>query len=177
MKACETCHRVDIGKHHNEMSIPARAIGMIFVYLPLLTLPFVILSAYLTYYHLRLVGGKHIKTWSDFLPDRNSYRYTLENQIAMEPSFKASASQYKLFWILNCTWYCPYSVALFEWHTYLVKLVENWWCPFGHDKKQGYSDAKIDKSFWHLNTVDTEKMNPEDRDNPIWNEDCDKNGQ
>jgi hypothetical protein len=42
----------------------------------------------------------------------------------MEGSFKASTSQSKLFWILNCTWYCPYSVALFEWHAYMVKIVE-----------------------------------------------------
>lgn len=174
MKACENCQRVEIGKNHNNMSIPSRALGMVFVYLPILTLPFVILSAYLTYYHLRLVGGRNIKTWGDFLPDRKSYRYTYKTQITMHPTFKASASQSKLFWILNCTWYCPYSVALFEWHTYLVKIVENWWCPFGHDKKQDYVEGSIDKSFWHLNPVDTEKMIPEDRYNPIWNEEADQ---
>jgi hypothetical protein len=91
----------------------------------------------------------------------------------MEPSFGFSLSQYKLYWILNCTWYCPVSVAVFEWHAYLVKLVENWWCPFTHEKKEGYANAKIDKSFWHIYKEDIVKLTPEDRDNPIWNEDKD----
>ncbi|MGZ8190365.1 MAG: hypothetical protein ACXWTS_03950 [Methylococcaceae bacterium] len=171
MKACESCSsRVEIGKHHNNMSVPHRAIGMILVYLPIITLPFVFLSAYMTYYHLRFVGAKNVKTLSDFLPDRASHRYTLKTQITMRPSFQPSLSQYKLFWILNCTWYCPVSVALFEWHAYMVKLVENWWCPFGHDKKEGYSNAKIDKSFWHIYPVDKAKLHEEDLNNPIWND-------
>lgn len=126
---------------------------------------------YLTYYHLLMIGGKNIKKFSEFLPERASHRYTLENQITMDASFKASLSQYKLFWILNCTWYCPVSVALMEWHAYLVKLVENWWCPFTHSKKEGYSNATIDKSFWHIYPEDNAKLNSEDRNNPIWNED------
>lgn len=171
MKACESCSsRVEIGKNHNNMSVPGRAIGMILVYLPILTLPFVFLSAYMTYYHLRFVGAKNVKTLSDFLPDRASHRYNLKTQITMNPSFQPSLSQFKLFWILNCTWYCPVSVALFEWHAYMVKIVENWWCPFGHDKKEGYSNAKIDKSFWHIYPADKAKLNEEDLNNPIWND-------
>jgi hypothetical protein len=88
----------------------------------------------------------------------------------MRPTFYGSLSQFKLFWILNCTWYCPYSVALFEWHTYLVKLVENWWCPFGHEKKVDYNDAKIDQSFWHIYPHDAAQMHEDDLNNPIWNE-------
>jgi len=171
MKACDSCSaRVEIGKNHNNMSIPHRAIGMILVYLPILTLPFVFLSAYMTYYHLRFVGAKNVKTLADFLPDRASHRYTLKNQITMQPSFQPSLSQSKLFWILNCTWYCPVSVALFEWHAYMVKIVENWWCPFTHDKKESYSNAKIDKSFWHIYPVDAAKLHEDDLNNPIWNE-------
>lgn len=96
MKACETCaSRVEIGKHHNQMPVWQRAVGMVLVYLPILTLPFVILSAYTTYWHLRFVGAKNLKTWGDYLPSRASYRYTYENQVTMKPSFKAALSKYK----------------------------------------------------------------------------------
>lgn len=237
MKACETCtaHRVDIGKHHEKMPVWQRAIGMVLVYLPIITLPFVVVSAYLTYYQLKLLGTENLKPSSDFIPDRASHRYTLKTQITMEPTFIGSLSQYRLFWIVNCTWYCPYSVALFEWHAhatkqvtnrlvyilpllmlpfilisaylsyyhlvfvgachlktwrdfsktnnghcytslfewhaYMVKLIENWWCPFAHDKKESYKNAAIDKSFWHVYARDEAKLTPEDHDNPIWNED------
>ena len=175
MKACDSCSgRAEIGKNHNKVPILQRTIGLLFVYLPILTLPFVFLSAYLTYYHLKLIGGKNIKTLSDFLPARSSHRYTLKNQITMDGSFKLSLAQSKLYWILNCTWYCPVSVALFEWHAYLVKLVENWWCPFTHEKKESYNNAKIDKSFWHIYPEDAIKLEPEDRDNEIWNDSNDK---
>lgn len=174
MKACESCaNRVEIGKNHNSMSVLRRTIGLFFVYAPIITLPFVFASAYMTYFHLWLVGAKNVKKFTDFLPDRDSHRYTMKNQITMEPTFKLSASQFRLYWILNCTWYCPVSVALMEWHAYLVKLVENWWCPFTHSTKESYNNAKIDKSFWHIYPVDIVKLNPEDRDNPIWNEDTD----
>ena len=174
MKACETCNRVEIGKNHNSMSVLRRTVGLFFVYAPIITLPFVFASAYMTYFHLWMVGAKNVKKFSDYLPDRASHRYTMKNQITMEPTFKLSMSQYKLYWILNCTWYCPVSVAVMEWHAYLVKLVENWWCPFTHEKKEGYANAKIDKSFWHIYAEDVVKLEPEDRDNPIWNDDFDK---
>ncbi len=176
MKACESCgERVKIGINHNKRSVLSRAVGLVFIYLPILTLPFVITSAYLTYYSLRMVGGDNVKKWSDFIPHRNSYRYHLENQIIMKPAFWWSLSQSKLFWVLNCSWYCPYSVALFEWHTYLVKVVENWWCPFGHDRKQHYTDGAIDQSFWHIFPAEREKLNPEDRNNPIFTQDPNEN--
>jgi hypothetical protein len=176
MKACDTCsNRVEIGKNHNNMSVARRLIGLFFVYLPIVTLPFVFASAYMTYFHLWLVGAKNVKKFSDYLPAKESHRYTMKNQITMKPSFGLSLSQYKLYWILNCTWYCPVSVAVFEWHTYLVKLVENWWCPFAHDKKENYSNAKIDKSFWHIYPHDIVKLAKEDRDNPIWNDEADEN--
>lgn len=175
MKACDTCSsRVDIGKNHNNLSVARRSIGLFFVYLPIVTLPFVFASGYMTYFHLWLVGAKNVKKFTDFLPARESHRYTMKTQITMKPSFLLSLSQYKLYWILNCTWYCPVSVAVFEWHAYLVKLVENWWCPFTHEKKENYSNAKIDKSFWHIYEEDIVKLEVEDRDNPIWNVDTDK---
>lgn len=171
MKACETCtNRVIIGSHHNQRSVLSRAIGLVFIYLPILTLPFVILSAYLTYFSLRLVGAENVKTWSDYLPDRASHRYTLKNQITMHGSFKLSLAQSRLYWILNCTWYCPYSVALFEWHAYLVKVVENWWCPFHHSRKNSYTEGAIDQSFWHIYPEDKAKLHEDDKKNPIFTE-------
>jgi hypothetical protein len=175
MKACETCAgRAEIGKNHKQMSVLRRGIGLVFVYLPVITLPFVFASAYMVYFHLWMVGGKNIKKFSDFMPAKESHRYTLKNQIVMDGTFKLSLAQSKLYWILNCTWYCPVSVAVFEWHAYMVKIVENWWCPFTHSTKETYNNAKIDKSFWHIYEEDIVKLEPEDRDNPIWNEDFEK---
>lgn len=177
MKACESSttqeeQRVKIGGNYRSVPVWRRGIGMIFVYLPILTLPFVFLSAFLSYYHLKLVGAENLKTLSDFLPKRETHRYTLKNQITMDPTFSLSMAQSKLYWILNCTWYCPVSVGLFEWHAYLVKLIENWWCPFNHGRKQGYDNAKIDQSFWHTYPEDQAKLHQDDLDNPIWNKNC-----
>jgi hypothetical protein len=171
MKSCESCsERVEIGKHHVKISQTRSAIGLAFVYLPILTLPFVIISACFTYIHLRLVGGRKVKTLFDFLPDRASHRYTLKTQIAT--SYTGSVSQSKLFWILNCTLYCPWSVALFEWHTYLVKVVENWWCPFAHQRKNEghYNVGAIDQSFWHVDPKERVKLHQEDLNNLVWNQ-------
>ena len=181
MKACESCGdteedvaRVLIGKGHRKLSFLRQFLGVWLIYLPILTLPFIFVSAYLSYWHLRAMGAENIKPLSAFLPDRKSYRYTMKNQIVMHPGYPFSPTQSKLFWIFNCTWYCPHSVGLFEWHAYLVKLVENWWCPFRHDKKEAnYREATIDKSFWHIYPEDIGKLTPEDRANPIWNEDGD----
>lgn len=171
MKSCESCQRVAIGKHYKNMPVWQRAIGMIMIYLPIITLPFIFLSAYWSYWHLLLMGAKDVKKLQDFLPAKESHRYNLKTQIKMEGSFKLSTSQSKLFWILNCSWYCPVSVALFEWHSYLVKLVENFWCPFTHATKENYNNACIDKSFWHIYPEDAAKLHPDDLKNPIWNED------
>ena len=175
MKACESCSndRVNIGANHKKLSQWQQIWGVILVYVPIITLPFVFFSAYTTYWHLKVMGATNVKKYSDFLPDRKSHRYTMKNQITMSPGYKLSPTQTKLYWILNCTWYCPSSVGLFQWHAYLVKLVENWWCPFTHETKESYSDAKIDKSFWHIYPDDLKKMEKEDIDNPIWNDETD----
>ena len=171
MKACESCSsRVHIGRNYKKMPVIARAIGLIFIYLPILTLPFVFLSAYLTYFSVKLCGAEDVKTFTDFLPDRASHRYNLKTQITMDGSFKLSLAQSKLYWIINCTWYCPVSVALFEWHAYMVKIVENWWCPFAHSTKNDYVEGAIDQSFWHIYPEDKAKLHEEDRNNPIFTE-------
>jgi len=93
VKACESCaDRVHIGCNHKQRPVIARAIGLLFIYLPILTLPFVFISAYLTYYSLILVGAQDVKKYRDFLPDRASHRYTMKNQIVMDGSFKLSMS-------------------------------------------------------------------------------------
>lgn len=177
-KACESCARVSIGANHRNVHPVIRGIGLIFVYLPILTWPFVILSAYSVYLHLYLIGAKNVKKYSDFLPARESHRYDLKSQIVMDGSFKASFAQSKLYWIFNCTWYCPMSVGLFEWHAYLVQVVENWWCPFTHGRKNdSYSNAKLDNSFWHIYENDKAKLHPEDRNNPIFTETPDDNAE
>ena len=68
MKACDSCvsNRVEIGKNYKTMPVWVRAIGMVFIYLPILTLPFIFLSAYLSYYHLLMMGAKDVKTLKDF---------------------------------------------------------------------------------------------------------------
>ena len=175
MKACESCSadRVQIGDNHNKVPFFRQIYGVALIYVPIITMPLVFLSAYTTYLHLKLMGAENIKKYSDFLPDRKSHRYTMKNQITMEPGYGVSPTQFKLFWIFNCTWYCPSSVALFEWHAYLVKLVENWWCPFRHETKNSYDNASIDKSFWHIYPEDITKLEKEDIDNPIWNDEKD----
>ena len=60
-------------------------------------------------------------------------------------------------------------MALFRYAAYLVMIVENWWCPFEHDKKQEYAAGAIDKSYWHLHDQEKERLHPDDRGNPIWN--------
>jgi hypothetical protein len=123
------------------------------------------------------VGGHHLKSyWEDFVPSWVSHRYTRENQILPNRLFEryrglAWIGKSKLFWVFNCKLYCPLSIALIAYLLYLVKIVEQWWCPFGHDKKPTYADVPIDKSFWHA-AGDENLLHPEDRENPSWNKDA-----
>ena len=117
MKACEDsssacCDRVCIGKNHRKVPFFRQIYGVALIYVPILFMPFVVISAYISYLHLKLMGAENIKTWSDFLPDKKSHRYTYKSQIFMRPGYSVSPTQFKLFWIFNCTWYCPVSVGL-----------------------------------------------------------------
>ena len=98
MKACEQCaaDRIEIGANHKQMSILSRTIGIILVYLPIFTLPFVIASAYSTYYSMVFCGAKNLKKWGDFIPAKDSHRYSLKDQITMDGSFKFSFSQSRI---------------------------------------------------------------------------------
>jgi len=147
-------------------------LGLPFVYLPILAMPFILLGGALVYIHLRMMGAQNLKTLRDFLPARDSHRYEYKTQVVKNDIHPlARWARTRAYWLFNCTLYCPFSVAALEWTTYLTKAVENWWCPFGHAQKGNYAGSAIDYSFWHV-SKDAKKLHPEDRDNPIWNRDA-----
>ena len=171
VKACESCDRVVIGARYDKVSAVRVFFGMFLIYAPAVFYPFLLLAAVMTYAHLRVSGARNVKTLGAFMPDWKSHRYHLKSQIAREDSNRfALWNRSRLFWIFNCTLYCPLSVATAAWLTYLVKLVENWWCPFAHGMKPAYADAPIDYSYWHI-SADAAKLHADDRNNPIFNQD------
>jgi hypothetical protein len=168
--------RVQIGSNFDETPHWRFLAGVFLIYVPiLLGLVPMILCALLVRTHLRMVGASNLKTyWKDFVPSWVSHRYTRKTQIVSDRFFAkygsvVSITRSKLFWIFNCKLYCPLSIALVAYLVYLVKVVEQWWCPFGHDRKLTYADAPIDRSFWHANG-DGGLLHPDDRENPSWNE-------
>lgn len=144
-------------------------LGTPLIYLPILTtVPFVFLGMWIVRLHLYLLGARNVKRYRDFLPEWISHRYIHRTQIVSTRN-PLMLAHYKFFWIFNCKLYCPFSVALFRYTVYLVKIVENWWCPFAHSRKEEYADAAIDASYWHLNEKRHAKLDPADEANPIWN--------
>lgn len=170
--------RVQIGGYFDETPHWRFLAGVPLIYIPILvgSVPLV-LCALLVRTHLWMVGARSLQSyWKDFVPSWVSHRYTRKNQIvsdrfAARYGSLAKITRSKLFWIFNCKLYCPLSIALVAYLFYLVKVVEQWWCPFGHDKKHIYADAPIDKSFWHANG-DIGSLHPDDRENPSWNKDA-----
>lgn len=162
--------RVLIGSNYLSQPAWKRILGIPLIYVPLLvTIPFVVAGVLLVHTHLRLLGGVRIRSYWDFVPAWASHRYRLENQITYSTDTRwYNLRSTRLYWIFNCKLYCPLSVALFSYAAYLVKIVENWWCPFHHDKKSDYRDGAIDKSYWHLHETECRKLHKDDRDNPIW---------
>jgi hypothetical protein len=171
-QACLSCGRTRIGSNYDRVP-PARVfVAMFFVYAPILLLPFILLSAVLVYVHLRLIGASQLKTLHDFLPAWDSHRYRYKTQIVKRDIHPlARWARTRLFWVFNCTVYCPLSVAILQWATYLTKTVENWWCPFAHARKRDYADAAIDYSFWHISR-DVDQLHPQDRSSSVWNQDA-----
>jgi hypothetical protein len=167
-KACESCARIEIRRSFEAVS-PARVfVGLIFIYAPIVFLPLYLLSGLSVYIHLRLLGASNLKTLRDFMPDPASHRYTFKTQVVYDAApALAFWTRLRAFWIFNCTFYCPTSVAVLEWNTHLVKAVENWWCPFHHSKKATYAGSALDSSFWHQSD-DVHKLHPEDKANPLW---------
>ncbi len=160
--------RVIIANNYLEIPLWKLLISFPAIYIPAITtLPFVFLSGFLMRVHLTFIGAKNLKKYKDFIPKRSSFRYDYKSQIVVD-----NTSYYlrqRLFWFYNCGIYCPYSVAIFEYNAYLTKIVENWWCPFTHDKKNTYSNAPIDKSYWHIDEDRRKKLHKDDLENPIWN--------
>jgi hypothetical protein len=144
-------------------------LGVPLIYVPILvTLPFVIIGVNIVRLHLTALGARNMKKYWDFVPERISHRYNMKNQPRYSKN-PFSIAYSRFFWIFNCTVYCPMSIALLRYFVYLVKIVENWWCPFEHSRKHEYADATIDASFWHINKYPNSLLHPDDRDNPIWN--------
>ncbi len=144
-------------------------VGVPLIYIPILvSMPFVVLGILVVRMHLRALGAHNMKSYWDFVPEKASHRYTSTTQPRYNNNPFAIV-HYKWFWLFNCRMYCPMSVAGLRYYTYLVKIVENWWCPFEHSRKHEYSDATIDGSFWHLRKKHRDMLHPDDRDNPIWN--------
>lgn len=168
--------RVQIGGNFDEIPHWRFLAGVPLIYLPILVgiVP-MILCALLVRTHLWMVGARELKSyWKDFVPSWTSHRYTRKDQIVSKRFVAkygslAAVTRLRLFWVFNCKLYCPLSVALLAYISYLVKVVEQWWCPFGHDKKHTYADVPIDRSFWHANG-DVGLLDPHDRENPSWNE-------
>ncbi len=169
--------RVIIGSNHLQQPTWKLFIGVPLIYLPLITtVPFVVLGVLLIRIHLVYVGGMKIKSYWDFVPKWVSHRYRYNDQIIYTTGAKwYNMRALRFYWIFNCKLYCPLTVALFRYSAYLVKIVENWWCPFAHDKKQEYSEGAIDKSYWHLNDDERQRLHPDDLNNPIWNEEAESN--
>ena len=164
--------RITIGSNYLHQPTWKLVLGVPLIYFPLITTtPFVLVGVLLVRAHLKWVGGMNLRSYWEFVPTWASHRYQYSNQI----TYSTGAAWYnlrarKFYWIFNCKLYCPLSVALFRYMAYLVKIVENWWCPFDHDRKCEYSEGAIDMSYWHLHAIEREKLHPDDRNNPIWNE-------
>jgi hypothetical protein len=162
--------RVRIGCNYEKQPFWKMVLGVPLIYMPIITtVPFVIIGVFLVRTHLKYVGGMAIKSYWEFVPDWLSHRYRNSEQPAINIS-RFHFAYYRWFWVFNCKLYCPLSVALFRYAAYLVMIVENWWCPFAHGKKAEYAEGAIDKSFWHVDPEETAKLHPDDKQNPLWNE-------
>lgn len=163
--------RVNIGNNFLKQQNWKIYLGVPLIYLPLIvTIPFVLVGIFLVKLHLKLVGAKNVKPYWSFVPEWITHRYKYDNQIIYHTQSKwYHLGHYKFFWLFNCKLYCPLSVALFRYASYLVMIVENWWCPFHHEKKSEYQDGAIDQSYWHLYEGEKQRLHPDDLNNSIWN--------
>ncbi len=153
------------------ISLPFHLGNLLASLLLTLCMPFVIFSAMMTVLHLKMAGASNMRVYRSFLPDYKPFPYELKNPVTMVPGAWFSRIPITTYWVAKYARFLVYSTALFNWHAYLVKLVENWWCPFHHNRKDPhYRIGAINQSFWHLYPEDFIKLAPDDRDNPIWNE-------
>lgn len=163
--------KVKIAANYIQQPLWKIVIAVPLIYLPLFILvPFLLVGVIVIRLHLTLMGTTNLKSYWDFVPTWISHRYQYKTQIVDSQASWISLCRYKWFWIFNCKLYCPLSVALFEYGSYLVKIVENWWCPFYHDKKNQYANSTIDQSVWHIYPKSKAQLHEQDCNNPIWNE-------
>ena len=161
--------RVIIGCNYVKQPFWKIILGVPLIYLPIITtVPFMLIGVFFIRTHLRYVGGMNIKSYWDFVPSWISHRHRNNEQPTINIPWY-NLAHYRVFWVFNCKLYCPLSVALFSYAAYLVKIVENWWCPFAHDQKKTYAESAIDESFWHVDPQELIKLHPDDRQNQIWN--------
>ncbi len=176
MKKNQDNDRVRIGSNFKKQPRWKKVIAIFLIYMPIITtLPFVIIGVFLVRAHIKYIGGSNIKSYWDFVPSKDSYRYSIKNQITVKKSL-FPLEKYKWFWIFNCNMYCTYNIALYAYMAYLIRIVENWWCPFAHNKRDA-TDSFIDKSCWHIYPDRLQMLHPEDRENPLWNEDAEKQNE
>ena len=165
----EVYEGVELGKNYLKRPLLLRVIiGLPLIYVPLLTtMPFVAIGVMFVRWHLWCLGARNMKGYWDFVPRWVTHRYMYATQPVSSSNWFVPG-HYKWFWIFNCKLYCPMSVALLRYAVYLVKIVENWWCPFTHERKEDYADARIDASYWHIDSTRSEKLHLDDRNSPIW---------
>ncbi len=164
--------RVQIGCNYFKRPVWQRALALPLVYIPILiSVPFIIFAVVVVRLHLKYTGASNLKKYPDFLPEWLSHRYNYSNQ-ATGKKFMISRFLWKVFWLFNCKLYCPLSVGLIKYLLYLVQIVEIWWCPFNHSKKETYKGSDIDRSYWHIYPKERALLNEEDRENPMWNSDA-----
>ncbi len=103
-KACAHCDRITIGGNYDRVSPWRVLVGLPFVYLPVLVMPFILLGGALVYIHLRMMGASDLKTLRDFLPDWDSHRYHYKTQIVKQDIHPwARWARARFFWVFNCT--------------------------------------------------------------------------
>jgi hypothetical protein len=165
-------NRVTIAKRFKQQPFWKIMVGVPLIYVPLVTtLPFAIITLLLVRAHLLLIGAQGLKGYWDFVPHWVTHRYRNSEQLQYSTGARwYNLRGWRLYWVFNCKLYCPLSVAVFRYLSYLVMVVENWWCPFAHEKKPEYVEGSIDASYWHLHEADRQRLDAEDRNNPIWND-------
>jgi len=164
---------VQIGCNYVNRPKWQRLVAVMLIYIPIfISVPFMIFTAFVVRLHLVGIGGHNLKKYTDFLPNWASHRYTYDTQVteARNPITRTVA---KLTWIFNCKLYCPLTVALVKYLVYLIQVVEVWWCPFKHDKKDSYIDSSIDQSFWHIYPDKRKLLSDGDKENPMWSKNKD----
>ncbi|GEM_PF-355993 len=170
-KSSNIHERAQIGCNYIDRPKWQKLIALPLIYVPILiSVPFIIFAVVIVRLHLTITGAKNLKRYRDFLPTWLSHRYTYENQVTCARS-KVVRPLAKVFWLFNCKLYCPLSVGLIKYLSYLIQIVEMWWCPFNHDKKCTYIGSDIDQSYWHIYPETSKLLHYEDRVNPMWNDD------